>query len=99
MKEVPGPQDRRPRIVLINDDTVFLELMQDLLRESEGYEVSVCKEWNDAYHYVKRAMPDLVILDIVLRGEEQGWKILELLTLDPTTRPIPLIVCSAAIRS
>jgi CheY-like chemotaxis protein len=90
---------RRARIALINDDTTFLALMQELLQEVEGYEVLTCTQWDDAYGFVKEAQPDLVILDIVMGGEEQGWKILELLTLDPRTRPIPLLVCSAAVRS
>ena len=89
----------RVRIALINDDTTFLELMQELLEANEGYEVLVCKQWDGAYRFVKEAQPDPVLLDIVMQGEEQGWKILELLTLDPSTRPIPVIVCSAAIRS
>jgi two-component system, OmpR family, response regulator VicR len=89
----------RARIAVVNDDTVFLELMHDLLQEEEGYEVSICKEGDDAYSFVKRHHPDLVILDIRIGGEETGWTILNLLTLDPETRPIPVIVCSAAIHS
>ena len=46
---------------------------------------------------VKEQRPDLVILDIRIGGEERGWQILQLLTLDPDTLPIPVIVCSAAI--
>ena len=88
----------RPSIALINDDTTFLELMHDLLETSEGYQVLICKESDNAYAFVKEQRPDLVILDIRIGGEETGWKILELLTLDPETRPLPVIVCSAAIR-
>jgi DNA-binding response OmpR family regulator len=88
----------RGRIALINDDTTFLELMHDLLESIEGYEVLICKESQNAYGLVKENQPDLVLLDIRMGGEERGWTILELLTLDPTTRPIPIIVCSAAIR-
>ena len=40
-----------------------------------------------------------MIQDIRIGGEEHGWTILNLLTLDPVTRPIPMIVCSAAIQS
>src|ERR671933_1469855 len=90
---------RRARLAVINDDTVFLELMQDLLATEEGYEVLVCREWDNAYQFVKDHRPDLVILDIRIGGEERGWTILNLLTLDPHTRPIPVIVCSAAIQS
>jgi CheY-like chemotaxis protein len=89
----------RAHIALINDDTSFLELMRDLLEDEEGYQVSICKEWDGAYQFVKDTQPDLVIQDITIGGQEKGWTILNLLTLDPATRPIPLIVCSAAIQS
>ena len=88
-----------PRIALIDDDTTFLELMRDLLEVSEGYQVVMRKAWEQAYEWVKAERPDLVVLDIVMEREERGWRILELLTLDPETRPIPVVVCSAAIRS
>jgi CheY-like chemotaxis protein len=86
------------RIVVVNDDTDFLTLMTDLLTDIGGYEVAICREGNHAYEFVKEHRPDLVILDIRIDGQEVGWTILECLTLDPVTRPIPLIVCSAAIR-
>jgi len=86
-----------PRIAVINDDTPFLDLMHQLLQETEGYEVVTRKEWDGAYDFVKEQRPDLVILDIRIGGEERGWQILQMLTLDPQTLPIPVIVCSAAI--
>ena len=87
----------RARIAVINDDTTFLSLMSDLLESIEGYEVIVCKEGNNAYQFVKQHQPDLVILDIRMEHQETGWTILEVLTLDPQTRPIPVLVCSAAV--
>jgi CheY-like chemotaxis protein len=38
-----------------------------------------------------------VILDLFLHGENVGWQQLDILTLDPATRGIPVIICSAAI--
>ncbi len=90
---------RQVGIAVINNDTTFLELMHDLLEGEEGYSVAICKEADQAYQFVKEGRPDLVILDIRIGGEETGWTILNLLTLDPETRPIPVIVCSAAIHS
>jgi CheY-like chemotaxis protein len=89
----------RTRIAVINDDTVFLDLMRELLETEGGYEAIICREWQDAHGFVKEHMPDLLILDIRIGGEERGWSILNLLTLDPATRRIPVIVCSAAIQS
>ena len=90
--------ERRARIVVINDDTDFLSLMSELLTDVGEYDVDVCREGDRAYQFVKAQQPDLVILDIRIEGQERGWAILECLTLDPKTKPIPLIVCSAAIR-
>ncbi len=89
----------RPLIVVVNDDTTFLELMEELLEQVEHYQVVLRREWDQAYQFIKELRPDLVLLDIVIGREERGWTILELLTLDPATRPIPVIVCSAALRS
>ncbi|MBV9355842.1 MAG: response regulator [Chloroflexi bacterium] len=89
----------RKRIAVVNDDTAFLDLMYDLLEDLEGYEVLICRESDQVPDFIKRAQPDLVILDIVMGREEAGWSVLNLLTLDPATRPIPVLVCSAAVQS
>lgn len=84
------------RIAVVNDDTVFLDMMAAVLRE-RGWDVDVCREGDEAFHFIKRHPPDLIILDIRMESPETGWTVLELLTLDPETSPIPVIVCSAAI--
>ncbi len=86
---------RRACIAVINDDTAFLDLMHDALTSLGDYETVLCKEGDRAYRFVKERRPDLVILDIRIGGPETGWTVLEMLTLDPETRPIPVIVCSA----
>ena len=91
--------EQRARITIVDDDTTFLQLMHDLLEAEEGYEVTTCAEADRAYEFVKATQPGLVILDIRVGSEDSGWLILELLTLDPQTRPMPVIVCSAAIHS
>lgn len=40
-----------------------------------------------------------MILDLFLHGETAGWRQLDILTLDPATREIPVIICSAALAS
>ena len=84
------------KIVVINDDTAFLSLMEQVL-EGEGYEVQVIREWDAAAGAVRETKPDLVILDLILGREERGWTILELLMLDTNIWPVPVIVCSGAM--
>lgn len=64
--------------------------------EAEGHEVRASA---DAFGDVAHANADLVILDLFLHGETAGWRQLDILTLDPATRAIPVIICSAAIGS
>ena len=87
----------KPHVAVINDDTTFLRLMDELLGQQEGYRVSTSFVGSEAYTFVREVQPDLVVLDLVFgNSAEQGWRTLDLLTLDPATRRIPVIVCSAA---
>ncbi len=64
--------------------------------ETDGYQVQAS---GDAFGDIRHAHADLVILDLFLHGDSAGWQQLDILTLDPATRGIPVIVCSAAIAS
>jgi CheY-like chemotaxis protein len=81
------------RIVLIEDDADTRTTMVAAL-EASGSKASA-----DAFGDIKHANADLVILDLFLHGESTGWQQLDILTLDPATRGIPVIICSAAITS
>ncbi len=64
--------------------------------EADGYLVDASA---DAFGDIRRARPDIVILDLFIRGETSGWQQLDILTMDPATRGIPFILCLAAIAS
>lgn len=85
------------RIAVVNDDTVFLEMMAAVLQEQE-YEVEIMREADNAFQELRADLPNLIILDIRMETPESGWNLLELLTLDRETHHVPVIVCSAAIR-
>lgn len=83
-----------PMIAVVNDDTLFLELMHDLLTQ-EGYRTAIWKEGDRAYEMIKEHQPLLVVLDIRMERPDTGWMVLEMMRLDPKTARIPVIVCSA----
>src|SRR5918997_376585 len=65
-----------------------------------GYRVSTDRfttEIEPLLTAIKRVPPDLIILDLLIRGERRGWQLLKLLQLDRETRQIPVIVSSAAV--
>jgi DNA-binding response OmpR family regulator len=83
----------RPLITVVNDDTLFLELMEEFLSE-EGYQTLILKEGDAAYGTIKKKKPDLVVLDIRLNNPEGGFVVVDLMRLDPQTSTIPIIICS-----
>ena len=87
----------RQHIAVVNDDTTFLELMDELL-SSEGYETTIMKVTGDAFQHIKELQPDLVIIDIWMQKPDNGWEVLNLIRLDPSTVRIPVIVASTDVR-
>jgi CheY-like chemotaxis protein len=88
----------RPLILVVNDDTAFLELMQQLL-EDEGYAAEVLKSTKNALEHIKQRRPALIVLDVRINNEEAGLLLLDLITLDPETRSIPVIIASANLQA
>ena len=81
-------------VVVVDDDAAFLTMMEDLLAD-EGYQVFLCGDARAAYSVIRREQPDLVILDIRMAGGDAGLTILKLMRLIPSTKEVPVIVCSA----
>lgn len=87
----------QPLIAVVNDDTAFLNLMNELLSD-EGYRTILWIEGDTAFEMVRREQPALVILDIRMEHPEAGWTVLTLIKLDPSTAHIPVIIVSADTR-
>lgn len=83
------------RVAVVDDDPVFLMMMRDALRPL-GVEVLTYNDSNSAFPSLIQSQPDLIILDLRMPAVANGWHVLDLLWLDPLTRTIPVIVCSAA---
>jgi CheY-like chemotaxis protein len=88
---------QKKRITIVNDHPEFLALMTEFLTE-EGYEVTAIPKHQGAFEQIKASRPDLVICDLIFDNMPAGWALLDMLFLDPETRPIPVILCSAATR-
>jgi CheY-like chemotaxis protein len=84
------------RIAVIDDDSVFVGLMHDLLGDGEGYDVVSTTQWIHGLEFIKTTRPDLIILDLMMGRDQSGWAVLDLLHADPSTADIPVILCSAA---
>lgn len=82
-----------PKIYCVEDDEDIRELIVYALNNS-GYETLGFENSNDFYNMIKTSMPNLVLLDIMLPGDD-GLKILENIRINPKTKDIPVIMVSA----
>ena len=87
-----------PLIAVIDDDTPFREMIDEVLRE-EGYRMIGCATTSDAIALVARTRPDAVILDLWMETRDAGWQLLERLRRDPRTTCVPVLVCSGDVTS
>ena len=62
------------RVLLVNDDDGFLEMVQVALR-THGYDVLVARDGSEALVRAERDNPDLVVLDIVI-PKRSGFSVL-----------------------
>jgi two-component system response regulator VicR len=89
---------RQPHVLIINDTQEILDLMQELL-EDEGYRVTTSLAVLDI-DKVKGLAPDIIVQDLLFEGtQELGWKFLTLARLDPQLARVPLVLCTAAVRT
>jgi two-component system, OmpR family, response regulator VicR len=89
---------RQPHILVVNDTQEILDLMQELLEE-EGYRVTTSLALLDLAK-VRALAPDIIVQDLLFEGtQELGWKFLTLMRLDPQLARIPLVLCTAAVRT
>ena len=83
-----------PLIGVVEDDEATREMMGRLLTDA-GYRTALWPVGKDAHLMIRRQQPGLVILDLWLEDRDAGGMVLGLMKLDPATRHIPVLVCSA----
>jgi len=77
------------RILIADDTPASLSLLCDLL-EPQGHEVLAVSDGRAAIDLAHRAMPDLVLLDVMM-PKSDGFTVCRALKADPETAHIPVI--------
>lgn len=86
--------DRFPRIAIVDDNPDVRRLIRRILQAQGNYELFEAVNGLEAVNLVKRELPNLVILDLMM-PELDGFGVMEALQADPTTADIPIIVVTA----
>ncbi len=89
------------KILVVEDEPAHLVIVKDTL-EDIGYEVITAININEAIEKVKREIPDLVLIDIMIPPDKDmepdmdgGWKVCDFLKNNLETKNIPVIIFTA----
>ncbi len=88
-----GTMSQKKRILLIEDEEDIAALIK-LQAEMSGYKLHVEVDGLNGYRAIEREKPDLVILDIMLPGQN-GFDICRKMKSHPDLKNIPVIILSA----
>lgn len=81
---------KKAKIVIVEDDPILLKALNVELLGS-GFEVLSVTDGEAALKLVKKAKPNLILLDIIL-PKLQGFEVLSKLKKEKTTKKIPVIL-------
>ena len=88
----PPVADGMSRILVVEDDEFLREVMcQKLIKE--GFGVSAAIDAMGAFEEIKKSLPHLILLDLILPGMD-GFEFLSQFKKDAGTKNIPVIVLS-----
>jgi DNA-binding response OmpR family regulator len=92
---VASPRDGR--ILVVDDTPANLQLIADFLSGC-GYEVLPAQEGEEALKRATLALPDLILLDVML-PDTDGFDVCRRLKEQPETRDIPVIFMTALVET
>jgi DNA-binding response OmpR family regulator len=85
------PTDAK-KIMIVEDDHFLSSLMKARL-EKEGFEVVQAFDGEEAMETLKKVVPSLVILDLIM-PKVTGFEVLQMLSITPQLDKIPVVIVS-----
>jgi twitching motility two-component system response regulator PilH len=81
------------KILVVDDSPTDRQYLSDVLSKN-GFKVSTAESAEDAMAKLKQSRPDLVLMDVVMPGQN-GFQATRALSKDESTKNIPVILCSS----
>jgi Lrp/AsnC family transcriptional regulator for asnA, asnC and gidA len=88
------PPSTPHRILIVDDDPDFVEVTR-LALTAEGFEVISASNGQDALALMRVSKPDLVILDVMMRGILDGLQTAKEMRTDGDLRAVPILMVSS----
>lgn len=90
--DAPEPADRR--VLIVDDEPDFCEMVRSFLSLKGNLEVEVAHSGFAAGLTIARFRPRVVVMDILM-PDMDGFEVLKMMRSDPEMQDIPVIACTA----
>ena len=84
---------KKPKILIFEDD-LFIEDIYFKKLVQVGFEVKSFKNYLNVVKLVAKEEPDILLIDLLVPGEVDGFNAIRLLKKDERTKEIPIIIVS-----
>jgi len=85
-------------ILIVDDNPINIKFLLHFLANKVGFRILVANNGQSALQIVSQAVPDLILLDVMMPGID-GFQVCEQLKSEERTRDIPLIFMTALDRT
>ena len=82
------------KILIVDDDRDVFESMKIVL-EAEGYGVDWATNGADAITKARSSRPDLMILDVMMNTDDEGFQVTYTMKKDPQLSYIPIVMVTS----
>ena len=89
--------DKPKKILLVDDDVDFAQSNKDLL-EAHGYEVAMTHDGESGLELAKQIKPDLMILDVMMAHDTEGFEVSRKIPQTPELRGMPVLLVTGIRR-
>lgn len=86
------------KILVVDDDAEFAESVTTVL-ECEGHKVTCASNGADGYDLAVKDRPDLMLLDVMMTTDNEGFEIARKLKESPETQHLPVILITGIRRA
>jgi len=84
-----------PRTVLVIDDDPDIVAAEKLILESRGFNVLTASNGKEGLNALKNHEVDIILLDVMMDTDDEGFQLSYQLKSDPKTAKIPILIVTS----
>lgn len=90
-KNQPKRNKYRGKICIIDDEPVFVEVYSRKFKDA-GYKVTTADSIEGGFDVIRKELPDIVFLDIIMSHNQSGMELLDKCKKNSKTKNIPFVL-------